>query len=108
MLINKPESVRLRHFDNSKVFNEYWNGKDNIYKNIDVYDSNKKRKILTVFDERIADILNNKKSNPRVTELQSKHSSCFSHATLFCCTKKIRLNYTQDFIIRYVFSQRLR
>ena len=70
MLINKPESVRLRHFDSSKVFTEYWNGKNNIYKNIDVYDPNKKQKILTVFDERVADILNNEKSNPIVTELR--------------------------------------
>ena len=39
------------------------------YKNIEEYNPNKKRKILTVFDDVIADILSNKKLNPIVTEL---------------------------------------
>ena len=34
---------------------------DDIYKNIEEYNPNKKRKILTVFDDMIDDILNNKK-----------------------------------------------
>ena len=42
---------------------------DNIYKNIEEYNPNKKRKILMVFDDMIADILSNKKLNPMVTEL---------------------------------------
>ena len=35
---------------------------DDIYKNIEEYNSNKKRKILIVFDDMIADILSNKKT----------------------------------------------
>ena len=42
---------------------------DNIYKNIEEYNPNKKRKILIVFDDTIADMLSNKKLNPIVTEL---------------------------------------
>ena len=42
---------------------------DNIYKNIVEYNPNKKRKILIVFDDVIADMLSNKKLNPTVTEL---------------------------------------
>ena len=42
---------------------------DQIYKNIEECNPNKKRKILMVFDNMIADILNNKKLNPIVTEL---------------------------------------
>ena len=42
---------------------------DHIYKNIEEYNSNKKRKILTVFADMIVDMLNNKKLNPIVTEL---------------------------------------
>ena len=42
---------------------------DNIYKNIVEYNPNKKRKILIVFDDMIADMLSNKKLNPTVTEL---------------------------------------
>ena len=42
---------------------------DNIYKNIEEYNQNKKRKILIVFDDMIADVLNNERFNSVVTEL---------------------------------------
>ena len=42
---------------------------DDIYKNIEEYNRNKKCKILIVFDNMIADMLSNKKLNPIVTEL---------------------------------------
>ena len=41
---------------------------DDICKNIEEYNPNKKRKILIVFDDMIADMLRNKKINPIVTE----------------------------------------
>ena len=40
-----------------------------IYKNIDEYNIDKERKILMVFDDMIADMINNKKLNSVVTEL---------------------------------------
>ena len=40
-----------------------------IYKNIEEYNPNKKRKILIVFDNMIVDMLNKKNFNPIVTEL---------------------------------------
>ena len=40
-----------------------------IYKNIKDYNPNIKQKILTIFDDIIADMLSNKKLNPIVTEL---------------------------------------
>ena len=42
---------------------------DDIYKNIDEYNPNKERKRLILFDDMIADMLCNKKSNLIVTEL---------------------------------------
>ena len=42
---------------------------DDIYKNIEKYNLNKKRKILIVLDDIIADLLNNKKLNTIATEL---------------------------------------
>ena len=42
---------------------------DDIYKNIEKYSPNKRRKILIVFDDIIADMLSNKRLNPIVTEL---------------------------------------
>ena len=53
----------------NKTFIEYSNDMDDIYKNIDEYNPNKKRKILIVFDDVIADMLNNKRGNPVVPEL---------------------------------------
>ena len=60
MLINKRESTGLKHLNCSKVFIEYSNDMNDIYKNVEEYNPNKKRKILIVFDDMIADILNNK------------------------------------------------
>ena len=42
---------------------------EDIYKNIEEYNPNKKPKILIVFDDIISDMLSNKKLNPIVTEL---------------------------------------
>ena len=42
---------------------------DDIYRNIDKYNPNKKRKTLIVFDDMIADMLSNKKLNSIETEL---------------------------------------
>ena len=53
----------------SKDFSEYSYSVQDVYKNIEKYCPNKKRKILIVFDDLIADILCNKKLNPVVTEL---------------------------------------
>ena len=40
-----------------------------VYKNIEDYNPGKKRKILIVFDDMIADMISNEKLNPVVTEL---------------------------------------
>ena len=42
---------------------------EDIYKNIEELNPNKKRQILIVFDDMIADMLSNKKINPIVTEV---------------------------------------
>ena len=68
-LINKQESARLKHLNDSKAFIEYSNDMENIYKNIEEYNPNKKSKILIVFDDMIADMLSNKKLNQIVIEL---------------------------------------
>ena len=67
-LINKRESTGLKHFNDSKAFIEYSNDMNDIYKNIEEYNPNKKLKILVVFDGMIADMLSNKKLNPVVTD----------------------------------------
>ena len=67
LLIKKRENTDLKCFNDSKDFIEYSNDMDDIYKNIEDYNPNKKRKILIVFDDMIADMLSNEKLNPIVT-----------------------------------------
>ena len=68
-LINKRESIGLKNFNDTKVFIEYSNDMHDVYKNINDYNPDKENKILIVFDDMIADIINNKKLNSIVTEL---------------------------------------
>ena len=55
-LITKQESTGSTDFNDSEDFIEYSN---DIYKNVEEYNRNKKRKILVVADNTIADRLNN-------------------------------------------------
>ena len=59
-LINKRESTGLKHFNDPKAFIEYSNDMQDVYKNIDEYNADKEPKILTVFDDMIAYMINNK------------------------------------------------
>ena len=68
-LINKREKVGLNHFNDPKAFIEYWNHMLDAYKNGEDYNPDKKRKVVIIFDDMIADLINNKKLNPIVTEL---------------------------------------
>ena len=45
-LIKKCEDVGTKHFNGSKAFTEYLNYMDDIYKNIEEHNPNKKHKIL--------------------------------------------------------------
>ena len=67
-LINKKRTG-LKHFNDPKAFIEYSNDMQDVYNNINEYNINKERKILIVFDDMIADMINNKKLNSIVTEL---------------------------------------
>ena len=55
--------------NDSKAFIDYSNDMYDIYKNVEEYCPNKKRKILIAFEDIIADMLGNKKPNLIVTEL---------------------------------------
>ena len=71
-LINKRKKVGLNHlcfYALTKAFMEYSDDMQDVYKNIEDYNPIKKRKILIVFDDMIADMINNYKLNPIVTEL---------------------------------------
>ena len=104
-LINKREKVGLNRFNDPKAFIEYSNDKQDVYKNIDEYNTDKERKILIVFDDMIADMINNKKLNSIVTELfirgrKLNISLVFITQSYFKVPKDVRLNSTHFFIMK--------
>ena len=104
-LINKREKVGLNHFNDHKAFIEYSNDMQDVYKNIEDYNPIKKRKVLIVFDDMIADMINNKKLNPVVTELfirgrKLNISIAFITQSYFKVPKDVRLNSTHFFIMK--------
>ena len=56
-LINKQENWGLKLFNGSVAFIKYLNDMDDVYKNVEEYNPNKKRKTLIVFDDMIGDNL---------------------------------------------------
>ena len=77
---------------------------DDIDKNIEEYNPNKKQNILIVFDDTIADMLINRKLNSIVTELfirSRKLNIClvFITQSYFAVPKNIRRNSTHCFIM---------
>ena len=104
-LINKREKVGLDHFKDPKVFMEYSNDMEDVYKNTENYNSGKKRKILIVFDDMTADMINNKKLNPVVIELfirgrKLNISILFITQSYFKVPKDVRLNSIHFFIMK--------
>ena len=80
--------------NSSKAFIEYSNDIGDIYQKIEEYNPNKKRKMLIVFDDMIADMLSNKNLNPIVTELFIRDrklniSLAFISKSYFTVLKKI-------------------
>ena len=76
---------------------EYSNDMQDVYKNIEDYNPIKKRKILIVFDDMIADMISNNKLNPIVTELfirgrKLNISNVFITPSYFKVPKDVRLN----------------
>ena len=61
LLLKKKENAVLKHLNGSKVFIEYSNDMQHLYKNIKEYNVNRKHRKLFVFDDIIADMLSNKK-----------------------------------------------
>ena len=60
-LIKKRDDTGNKNLDYPSALIEYLNTMDVVYDNIDDYNPRRKRKILIVFDDMIADIMINKK-----------------------------------------------
>ena len=104
-LLKKREKVGLNHFNDLKAFMEYSNDMQDVYKNIENYNPGKKCKILIVFDDMVADMINNKKLNPVVTELfvrgrKLNISIVLITQSYFKVPKDVKLNSTHFFIMK--------
>ena len=104
-LIKKRIKVGLDHFHDTKAFMEYSNDMQDVYRNIEEYNPIKKRKVLIAFDDMIADMINNNKLNPIVTELLMRGrklniSIVFIMQPYFKVPKDVRLNSTHFFIMK--------
>ena len=114
-LIDKRKNTGLKHFNDLKAFIEYSNDIQDVYENIDEYNIDKDRKILIVFDDMIADMINNNKLNSIVTELFIRGIKLnmldYSHYSLFVMKipnnrelQEIALNHSSDINFKYFFK----
>ena len=84
---------------------EYSSDMQDVYKNIEDYNPRKNRKVLVVFDNMIADMINNKKFNSIVTELLIRGrkldtSIVFITQSYIKVPKDVRLNSAHFFIMK--------
>ena len=104
-LINKREDVGIKHVNNPNVFTECSNTMDNVYENINDYNSSRRRKILIFFDDMIADIMTSKKFQSIIQEFfiscrKLNISLVFITQSYFSVPKDVRLNSTHYLIMK--------
>ena len=104
-LIKRREDVGIKHVNNPNTFIECSNTMDDVYENIHDYNPGRKRKILIVFDDMIADIMNNKKFEAIIKELFIRYrkpnvSLVFITQSYFSVPKDVRLNSTHYLIMK--------
>ena len=69
LLINRKEKVEIENLKNSKAFIDYSQTINDVYENLEDYNPRKKRRVLIVSDDMIADVEYNKKLSFIFTEL---------------------------------------
>ena len=96
-LIKNRENKGIKHFNDPNAFIEYSNTMNYIYEKINDYNTSRKRKILVVFDDMIADIMTNKTFQAVIKELfircrKLNISLVFITQSYFSVPKEVRLN----------------
>ena len=104
-LVQKHEDVAIKHLNDPNAFTEYSNTMVDIYNNIDDSNSNRKRKLLIVFDDMIPDIITNKKLQAIIKELfircrKLSISLVFITQSYFCVPREVKINSTQYLIMK--------
>ena len=108
----KRESVDINHFNDPKVFTEYSNDMQDVYKSIGEYNPDQEKKILIVFDDMIADMIHNKTLNLIFTTLfirgrKLNISLPFITKSYSKVPKNVRLNTTYFFIAKILNKREL-
>ena len=104
-LIKKREDVGIKHLNNANAFVECSNSMDDVYDNINDYNSSRRRKILIVFDDMITDIMVSKKFQTIIKELfircrKLNISLLFITQSYFSVPQDIRLNSPHYLIMK--------
>ena len=109
-MIKRREDVGIKHLKDPKAFIQYLQCMDDVYNNIDDYNPSRKRKILIVFDDMIADIMTNKKFQAIIKELiircrKLNISLLFIRQAYFFVPKEVRL-YSADYWIMKIDNKK--
>ena len=109
-LIKKREDAGIKHLNNPNTFIECSNTMNDVYENINDYNLSRRRKILIVFDDMIADIMTSKKFQNKIGVLFIKELSIrcrklnisfvFITQSYFSVPKDVRLNSTHYLIMK--------
>ena len=104
-LIKNRENAGIKHLNDGNAFIECSNTMDDVYKSIDDYNPNRRRKILIVFDDMIADDMTNKKFQAKINELFIRYRKIniflvFITQSYFFVPTDVRLNSTHYFIMK--------
>ena len=111
-LIKKRENAGIKHVNDSNALIECSHTMNDVNENIDEYNPNRKRKILIVFDDVIADIMKNKAFQVIIKELfircrKVNISLVFITESYFSVPKDVRLNLTHYLIMKINSMQEL-
>ena len=96
LLNKKREQAGIKNLKDKNVFIEYSNNMDDIYDDINDYNKKRKRKVLIVFDDKISNVMSNKKAQQLLKELFIRCRKlnillCFLTQSYFSVPKDVRL-----------------
>ena len=96
-MIKKRENAGIKNLKDPNALFEYSNTMDDVFDNINDYKPKRKRKILIVFDDMIADIMTNKRFQAIIKKLfircrKLNISLVFITQSYFSVPKEVRLN----------------
>ena len=98
-LIKKRENVGIKHLNDPSVFTEHSDTMDDVYEDVNEYNSARKRKMLIVFGDMIVDVMINEIFQAIIKGLfircrKLNFSVVFITQSYFSVPREVRLNST--------------